>query len=195
MPKCPTYTAPIRPAENIGDSLLKINNNFYNLRTELFDIKEILDNTVQIRTFFYYGPNATKDPSSNMQEGITSRPSNTVIENFVNDPNQLNVCPISNFGDQVYVIYQKTGYYDNQAIRTTSGTALAVGNVGRHYEQLVNWSTTTPEKFNTYSLVFIIWLLTYDGNKYNVTKGFPKFSQSETLSSPDWNNPQNWKQY
>jgi hypothetical protein len=195
MAKCPTYTVPIRPSENIGDSLLKINNNFYNLQTELFNIKEILDTTIQTRTFFYYGFNASENPTSDMQDGVTSRPSNTTIENFVNNANQLNVCPISNYGDQVYVIYQKTGYYNNPVIRTTRGTALAVGTVGRYYEQLVDWSTTTPEKLNTYSLIFIIWLLTYDGNKYNVTKGFPKFSQAETLSSPDWNNPMNWKQY
>jgi hypothetical protein len=43
--------------------------------------------------------------------------------------------------------------------------------------------------------VFIIWKLTYNGSLYKTDSGFPKFSQAETLSTPNWNNPLAWSQY
>lgn len=192
MATCPVYTAKIRPSENVGDSLIKINNNFYNLRKELCDLKAQIDGTIQVRTFFYYGPNAANDPVSGMQTNTLSRPSDTTIEAFVNSPSQLNLSTISKTNDQAYVIYQKTGFLQNQVTRTTSGstTAQVIS-----FSTTIPWSTTTPERFDTYSPVFIIWLLVFDGSKYNVVEGFPKFSQAETLSSNQWNNPLAWSQY
>jgi hypothetical protein len=192
MATCPTYTSTIRPSENIGDSLIKINNNFYNLREELCSIKAKLDGTIQVRTFFYYGPNAANDPVSGMNDNTASRPSDSTIESFVNSSSQLNVPAISKVNDQVYVVYQKTGFYQNQVTRVTSGVATARVI---SFSQDIPWSTTTPERFDTYSPVFIIWLLVYDGSKYTVVTGYPKFSQAQTLSSPNWNNPTTWAQY
>lgn len=193
MATCPVYTSVIRPSENIGDSLIKINNNFYNLREELCSIKAKLDGTIQVRTFFYYGPNAANDPVSGMNDNTSSRPSNSTIENFVNDSSQLNVPDISKVNDQVYVIYQKTGFYQNNITRTTSGSVPV--RVVSWFAADFPWSTDTPERFDTYSPVFIIWLLVYDGSKYNVISDYPKFSQAQTLSSPNWNNPTTWQQY
>ena len=193
MATCPVYISKINPAENIGDSLLKLNNNFYNLKEELCLIKDKLDKTVKVRTFFYYGPNIANDPTSGMNDGTASRPSNTTIENFVNRPDSLNLPIYSQKNDLVYVIYQKTGFYQNSVTRTTSGTVQTARVIG--FQTTVAWSTTTPERFDTYSPVFIIWLLNYDGNKYSVMNGYPKFSQAQTLSSPNWNNPTSWSQY
>lgn len=192
MANCPTYVSKIRESENIGDSLIKLNNNFYNLREELCAIQSKLDKTIQVRTFFYYGPNAVVDPASGMNDNTTSRPSDSTIESFVNDVNQLNVPSISKVNDQVYVIYQKTGFYQNAVTRVTSGTTIARVI---SFSQVVPWSTTTPERFDTYSPVFIIWQLVYDGSKYKVVEGFPKFSQAQTISSVNWNNPTVWKEY
>jgi hypothetical protein len=59
----------------------------------------------------------------------------------------------------------------------------------------VPYQTTTPEVYNTFSPLFIIWQLIYDGNKYNVSTGFPKYSQAETISSEYWNQPLEWTEY
>jgi hypothetical protein len=193
MANCPLYTTKIRPSENVGDSLIKINNNFYNLRKELCDLKAQIDGTIQVRTLFYYGPNAANEPTSGMQNNVTSRPSNTTIENFVNDPSQLNLTAISKVNDQAYVIYQKTGFYKNEVIRTTSGVATA--RVISTTIANIPWNTTTPERFDTYSPLFIIWLLVFDGIKYKTVEGFPKFSQAQTISSDSWNTPEVWSQY
>jgi hypothetical protein len=192
MATCPLYTAQIKPSENIGDSLIKINNNFYNLRQELCDLHAIVDGIITVRTFFYYGPNAVSDPTSGMNNNTSSRPSNTTIEAFVNSPSQMNVPAISKVNDQVYVIYQKTGFLANQATRITRGTTVASAI---SFSQVVSWSTDTPERFDTYSPVFIIWLLSFDGSKYKVVDNFPKYSQAETISSSNWNDPTSWTQY
>ena len=46
------YIAPIRNTERIGDSLIKINNNFENLKTALCEVETKFDSTVTTRTFF-----------------------------------------------------------------------------------------------------------------------------------------------
>ena len=189
---CPSYVSTISPSENIGDSLIKINNNFYNLKEELCNLKEEVEGTVQVRTFFYYGPNAEVDSTSGMQNNTSTRPSNTTIENFVNDSNQLNMPSISKLNDRIYVVYQKTGYLQNSLTRETrSSINVNVNNSIRN----VPFSTTTPESYNTYSPVFIIWLLVYDGVQYKVTEGFPKYSQAETVSSVYWNDPMSWSEF
>jgi hypothetical protein len=192
MATCKKYTVNILNSENIGDSLIKINNNFINLQTALCSLQKKINDTVKVRTFFYYGPNSVSDATSGMRDGEASRPSNATIQLFVNSSTQLNVPAVSKVKDVVYVIYQKTGYVTTQATRVTTGTTTA--NV-ISFSTVVPWSTTSPDIYTTYSPVFIIWRLTFDGTNYVVDKDFPKFSQAETLSTEDWNQPQNWLQY
>jgi hypothetical protein len=109
----------IYPDENIGDSLEKINNNFTNLKQAVCDVEGTLDRIVNIRTFFYYGPNSVSG-----QENTSSRPNDATIEAFVNDSDKLNLARenISETGDIAYVIYQKTGWYSKQDSYYRSGT-------------------------------------------------------------------------
>lgn len=209
MAKYPKYVSVINNTENVGDSLVKINNNFWNLKTGLCDLIKQIDDIVQVRTFFYYGPNSSSDSTSGMQNNTTSRPSNTTIETFINSSTQLNLPVISNTGDIAWVIYQKTGYLMKQAVRNTSGYVPVVGtspgsattsntNDPIYNPPLVKygpWYTQTPDLYTNYSPAYIIWKLTYNGTKYLTDGGFPKFSQAETISTPNWNVPQNWSQY
>lgn len=183
----------IDPTENVGDSILTINNNFFNLSFALCDLIDRLNNKVEIRTFFYYGINSgVETPTTNMQDGITSRPSNDTIRNFVNNPNQLNLLASSKKNDQVYVIYQKTGFRQFSATRKVSGS-LPVNVISS--VQTVYWDTTTPDLYNVYSPAFVIWHLIHDGTNYKVQTGFPKFLQAETPSSILWNEPRLWATY
>lgn len=186
------YVATIYNTENIGDSLIKINNNFFNLRTALCDLKQRVESTINVRTFFYYGPNAATDPASNLQDNITSRPSDNIITSFVNDSNQLNLPAISKENDVAYVIYQKTGYYQTTALRKTTGTTTARVI---SFATTVGFETLSPDTYNVYSPVFVIWKLTHNGTNYAVNSGFPKFTQAETISTVDWNKPENWLTY
>lgn len=197
MATCPRYTQVIRDNEKIGNSLVKINNNFINLKNILCQLYERVVNTVVVRTFFYYGPNSSSDISSNMQDGAPSRPSNTTIENFVNSTEQLNVPFYSKRNDQVYVIYQKTGYQLKEVTRTTTGTVNVPAPAGGWTPANITapWSTTTPEKYTIYSPTFIIWKLVNNGSQYKTEPGFPKFTQASTKSTIQWNQPQLWSTY
>lgn len=214
MATCPRYVETIGVSENVGDSLIKINNNFKNLEEGFCKLKKQIDSIIQIRTFFYYGPNSTTDSTSGMQDNVTSRPSNTTIENFINSSSQLNLPQISRKGDIAYVIYQKTGYLSREATRQVSGTVTVPGTQavitgtftagnGQVFPagQTVNitktaaWSTTSPDRYNVYSPVFFIWRLNYNGIRYTTEGGFPKISQAETLSTTNWNNPRLWAKY
>jgi hypothetical protein len=197
MSSCPKYTQFIRDNEKIGNSLIKINNNFINLKNILCELYERVANTVAVRTFFYYGPNSSSDISSNMQDGAPSRPSNNTIKNFVNNADQLNVLAYSKTNDQVYVIYQKTGYQLKEITRTTTGTVNVPAPPGGWTPSSItaSWSTTTPEKYTIYSPVFIIWKLVHNGAQYEVEPQFPKYTQANTIYSANWNQPQNWATY
>lgn len=187
---CPRFISRIRPTENIGDSLVKINNNFYNLSFVLCDLKKRVDDLVDIRTFFYYGPNSATDPTSGMQDGQTSRPSNQTIENFVNNRSELDLIPNSRPKDQAYVIYQKTGFQKNIATITRTGT-VTVNAIGAG-SRTIGWRINFDDEYNTFSPVFVIWKLVFNGVKYNVETGFPKFSQAETFSTTLWRSPELW---
>lgn len=197
MASCPRYVSTIRKSERVGDSLVKINNNFFNLKTALCDLHERTDSLVEVRTFFFYGPNSEVSPTAGMQDGITSRPSNSTIENFVNgpEPNYLNLPSYSKVGDIAYVIYQKTGYLAKEAATGAGDIEFVLSEGSLETSQIAGWVTTAPDRYNIFSPVFIIWKLIYDGISYKTTAGFPKFSQAETLSTPDWNSPQNWSVY
>lgn len=114
MSDCTTNIDLISEEEYIGDSLPKINKNFTNLQSSACSLKEKIDKQVNIRTFFYYGPNTPGEPqdgTAGMDTNKLSRPSDNTIQNFVNSADQLNLKPVSNKGDIAYVIYQKTGWY------------------------------------------------------------------------------------
>ncbi len=116
MTTCLTGINFILDNEFIGNSLNQINNNFSQLQSSVCDLQVQLDTTTNIRTFFYYGPNAAVDPNSGVQNNSASYPSNVLIENFVNSQGQflnsgLNLPSISQIGDVAYVIYQKTGWF------------------------------------------------------------------------------------
>ncbi len=194
---CPRYVELIQRTENVGDTLIKINNNFSNLKNIICELKDIVDSTVITRTFFYYGTNTTAvDSSTVMQNNVTSRPSNTTIENFVNNVQQLNLPAISKTNDEAIIIYQKTGYLSQEAVRTTTGSLVVPAPPGFSGSATVTYSTTTPDKYTIYVPVFIIWRLIFNGTKYTTSLGFPKFSQSYTSSqTTNWNKPQNWVQY
>lgn len=114
MATCTTDVTLISEDEYIGDSLTKINQNFQNLQTSTCDLKNKLDEQIQIRTFFYYGPNTPSDPqdgTAGMDNNTLTRPSDATIQSFVNSVSGLNLKPVSETGDIAYVIYQKTGWY------------------------------------------------------------------------------------
>jgi len=112
----------IYPDECLKDSLVKINNNFNNLQTVTNDLFTRFDKQKQVRTFFYYGPNASVDAKSGMAGDSTSRPSNITIQTFCNDTNFLNLPSFSKKGDVAYVIYQKTGFYNNISLDIPAST-------------------------------------------------------------------------
>jgi hypothetical protein len=196
---CPQYTVNISPTEKIGNSLVKINNNFFNLNQGLCDIKKKLDETVTVRTFFYYGPNSATNPVSNMEDGTTSYPKNTTIEQFINGstPNNLNIPSLSKENDQAYVVYQKTGIYLLTS-RRLSTIAFPVRIISRYETRTATFET--PNLQAIYSPLFVIWKLIAKKNNtgsliYQVEPGFPKFSQAETLSTNNWNKPTLWSEF
>lgn len=196
---CPQYTVNISPTEKIGNSLVKINNNFFNLNQGLCDIKKKLDETVTVRTFFYYGPNSATNPVSNMEDGTTSYPKNTTIEQFINGstPNNLNIPSLSKENDQAYVVYQKTGIYLLTSRRISTIT-FPVQIISRYETRTATFET--PNLQAIYSPLFVIWKLIAKKNNtgsliYQVEPGFPKFSQAETLSTNNWNKPTLWSEF
>lgn len=193
------YIAPIRNTERIGDSLVKINGNFENLKVALCELETQFNNTVTTRTFFYYGPNSSTDSSSGMDNGRATYPSNRTIAAFCNESSQLNLPAISKKNDEAYVIYQKTGYLSESAIRNTSGSIVVTGPPrgisGPNQTSTQYFTVQTPDEYNIYSPVFIVWKLVYNGRRYDVQSGFPKFSQAETSTTINWSNPTAWSQY
>ena len=125
MSDCPVKIDLIYDDENIGDSLTKVNQNFTNILSEACLIEQQLENMVNIRTFFYYGPNAPTESeatwsTSQPGENSSSRPALSTIERFVN--NDLDIPAISEEGDIAYVIYQKTGWLTQTQVHDREGT-------------------------------------------------------------------------
>lgn len=106
-----TLTQEIDSSECLSTSINTINNNFSALEQETCALQQFIKK--QINTFFFYGPNSDFDPDSGHDPLRVTRPSNEVITNFVNSPNQLNLIPLTRVGDTAYVIYQKTGFKNN----------------------------------------------------------------------------------
>ena len=182
MPVCDTTNiSVIFDNECLGDSLSKINNNFLNLETSLSALRFRTDSRVEVRTFFYYGPNAQSDPRSGMADNQTSRPSDMTIMAFVNSPGALNLPAISKPNDIAYVIYQKTGFLNSNLTGIT--TDYTFGDV-------------TTDVFNQFAPTFVIWKLTCQSSKfYTVDAGFPKITRAQTDGNVNtWNQPQLWNQ-
>jgi hypothetical protein len=104
MALCDNLIQTIENTECLTDSLNKINSNFTNLQTTFCTLKDRVDKQVQVRTFFYYGPNSNTDASSGMADEQTAKPSPETIFAFVNSRSQLNLPAISNLNDVAYVI-------------------------------------------------------------------------------------------
>jgi hypothetical protein len=209
----------IEDNECLGDSLLKINNNFINIQQALKSLNTRFDARVEVRTFFYYGPNASTAPGSGMADDQATRPSDMTIQAFVNSPSQLNLPAISKPNDIAYVIYQKTGFLSTVLVNAIMGSAQQV--VDNYYRQiqtgtgfkgkpvlgtnsliiqglLANNPTrviTQQDIVNFLAPIFIIWRLTSGENSiYTVdSPTFPKFFRSQTANisegAPGW---QNW---
>jgi hypothetical protein len=130
MSNCPVNIDLIYDDENIGDSLNKINKNFTNILSGACLIEQQLDNMVNIRTFFYYGPNAPTESEATWagaQTDAISRPSSATIEAFLNNNTTgpmpgLGLPAISEIGDIAYVIYQRTGWLTQTQLHDRSGT-------------------------------------------------------------------------
>jgi hypothetical protein len=217
MAECDTTVSLIYETENIGASLTKINDNFSALSTLSCDIETQLNKEINVRTFFYYGPNSATDSTSNMQNGIASKPSQITIESFVNDLDKLNMPSMSFTGDVAYVVYQKTGWQTQTVttLRSGSGTvpySVTVSvpvqrkiGIGRYVTNWVqqtqtfyagySWSTTINDTYKFHSPTFIIYRLTYNGTRYNLDTGYPRYTRAITNSTINWNNPATWSIY
>jgi hypothetical protein len=211
--------------ENIGDSLPKINNNFTVLKDVACTLEKRIDSIVNVRTFFYYGPNSATDPESGLDANNLTLPSKTTIQNFVNKSSGLDLPQFSKTGDIAYVVYQKTGWYNTIISYNRSGSgsvpytyqyqvlvtyrvSIGIGGIGGRYRYYQRWETRTAtayagyswevdisDYYNIYTPVFIVYKLTYNGSTYNVDTGFPKFSRASTASTINWNNPSSWAIY
>ena len=136
-----TYTCPISvdliyDDENIGDSLNKINNNFAIIKSAACDLEKQIDDEVNVRTFFYYGPNAATNPESGMNANALSIPSTDIIQTFVNSTSGLDLLPVSEKGDIVYVIYQKTGWFYGSSNYVRSGAGQIPYQVTEYREEI-----------------------------------------------------------
>ena len=221
---CNTLLKNISNDECLGKSLPKINSNFNTLQTILWSLRERADSRVEVRTFFYYGPNSAgpagsksgslnpakgvsqaagnSPATSGMDDGKTSRPSNLTIQAFINSSSQINLPSISKPGDVAYVIFQKTGFSSN-----IPPNLSAFKNSTRiTTEQLATTSTTNIDINVDISPVFIIWKLTCSQRlSYLVDQGFPKFHRAQTENKErtvtsrnepqNWNQPQNWRAF
>jgi hypothetical protein len=205
---CNAYLESVSNDECLGSSLPKINSNFTTLQEILWSLRERTDSRVEVRTFFYYGPNSagpagTSPAASGMDDGKISRPSNLTIQAFVNSSSQINLPSISSPGDIAYVIFQKTGFSSiiPPNLNTLKGSTRIIT------EQLATISTTNIDINVDISPIFIIWKLTCSQRlSYLVDQGFPKFHRAQTLQqtrNPDvnvpeplsWNQPQNWSSF
>lgn len=126
---CNTNIEEIFENECLSDSLLKINNNFLNLESSVCELRQRVDSQVEVRTFFYYGPNATSNPTSGMDEGGISRPSDMTIQAFVNSPTELNLPAISKPRDVAYITYQKTGFLTSNNLNAPAGSIVSTRGI------------------------------------------------------------------
>lgn len=175
---CKPNINPIKQNECLYESLNTINNNFTELETITCELETKIDAIKTTRLFFYYGINT----QTNLQDGSVSRPSNSTIYNFLNDASQLNLPAISQTGDVAYVLYQKTGFFNNQTDR---------GAIDSDYQ----FDEVTTDIVNYFAPVFVVWKFNYNGTNYVKANGFPKFTRNIAQGGSFWNNPQLWSTF
>jgi hypothetical protein len=144
---------------------------------------------VNIYTFFYFGAyTAINDPHDGMNNGLSDIPDISTIEDWVNNSLKIASAPAIKNGDQVYVIYQKTGYRGrtstqqsgNMNINPThhesdgyNNIADGVGGVGRPtYQIRAITDTQVTDTVDTYEPTFVVYKLLYDNTTANVNPGF-----------------------
>ena len=153
--------------ECIGPSLDKINNNFQNLNNYVCALRDRVDSSVEIRTFFYYGPNSQVAPAAGMDSNQLSRPSDITIEAFVNSPDQLNLSRISESGDIAYVIYQKSGFQGAEPSQNSG----------------FNRETGRPENYATGRPVVLTLGTWYDVDEYYSVTGVLEGEQPDIVGT------------
>ena len=203
----------------IGDSLSKMNTNFQELTAIACQLKEQLDRRVNIRTFFYYGPNTATLPTPIIAEtagdASATRPSSGTIERFVNSADGLNLTASSEIGDYAWVIYQKTGWFNQTQVKSQviSGTLyfsvrvrrIGIGYIGTR-TTAVPWSvgTSFTDIYSLYAPSFVIYKLrntvTESGPQYKMMpaepeKPNPVYTRSATATTEYWNTPRLWNIY
>lgn len=163
MSDCPVKIDLIYDEENIGDSLTKINQNFTKILSGACLIEQQLENMVNIRTFFYYGPNAPTESEATwaFSDYSTARPAISTIELFVN--NELKIPAISEVGDIAYVVYQKTGWLTQTQVHDREGTGRLPfqRTVRRKVVRSIGICWVAREVYNYYSpkwQIFREWL-------------------------------------
>jgi hypothetical protein len=173
MAKCSdTIIQNIATTDCLRNSLAKINNNFSELDEIVCTLRQRVDTNRQIRTFFYYGPNAEVAPGSGMDPYRLTRPSNLTIEAFVNSPTQLNLPSFSRPGDIAYVVYQKTGFQgslptQSSGFNTETGSAeiYSIGtpttllfnkwyNTDNYHSVVASTDGEAPDRLGTITLKF-----------------------------------------
>lgn len=164
MPACTDYIKTIYPDECVGDSLSTINSNFSALQVVTCELEQRFDKNKQVRTFYYYGPNAEVDATSGMADNSTSRPSDFTIQAFVNSPEQLNLPVISRDGDIAYVIYQKTGFRNSVANVDGAATSSVVASIPGtyNYGAPFSWSPTvfpvSHSAWSSFMNTYAVWV-------------------------------------
>lgn len=188
MALCDNIITTIESSECLTDSLAKINSNFTNLQTTYEVLYDRINKLVQVRTFFYYGPNAFFDASSGMANNEAAIPSPETITAFVNSPTQLNLPSISYLNDVAYVVYQKTGFqYSLSATNPSISANYVWDTVDANSQQQLIYS---------FAPTLIIWRLAYDGAVYRISTGFPKYHREMTNNTfAQWNTPQTWSTF
>jgi hypothetical protein len=139
----------IYDTEFIGNSLPKINTNFRLLSGTACQIHQLLEARVNIRTFFYYGPNSPNNATE--FDNQQSRPSNQTIERFIN--NEIQLPAISDDGDYAWVIYQRTGWRNiiQEVPRSGSGQA-SYTRLETFFEQQTRTVSTQVPVYETISI-------------------------------------------
>jgi len=180
----------IEETECLSESINTINSNFLSLSATTCQLKQRVEAIKMVRTFFYYGPNSQANSRSLMGYNQLSRPSDQRIFGFVNSSNFLDLPKISYPGDIVYVIYQKTGFRNNQRLGISTDFRFTDGSF-------------TGDINNRFSPTFFVWKLVYEerpeirpGSFYYISGNWPKIHRAETdLNNSNWNQPQNWSNY
>jgi hypothetical protein len=215
----------ISDSEYIGDSLNKINTNFGLLSATACQLQQQYNSYRNIRTFFYYGPNAPTDSSEGTYNENTNLayPSTSTITRFVTGSDGLDLLPSSKTGDVAWVVYQKTGWASQNAVysRIMSGEVpytahrqraltrvigIGIGRGGSYtvvigytydpYTAQQPW-TDTATIMDSYNQYAPAFVLykLIHNGTTYVMDGNPRFTRAQTASTDTWIFPELWNTY